>query len=108
MSYEFGNYNREKDYGLCQIGRAMKSAEGVPQKKVEEQEQEQQPVFEPKKAEANCLEALSAYGVAFSGMGKKTDVTGLGLSHNDQVLIAKFVTPEQQARIAENMLGFFA
>jgi hypothetical protein len=54
------------------------------------------------------LEALGFYGVAFSEMGKKTDVSGLGLSKNDQVLVAKFVTPEQQARIAENMLGFFA
>ena len=108
MSYEFGNYNREKDCGLYQIGSARKFAEKAPERKAEEKEQEQQPVFEPKKAEANCLEALGAYGVAFSGMGKKTDVTGLGLSLNDQAIVAKFVSPEQQARIAENMLGFFA
>ena len=41
-------------------------------------------------------------------MNKKPDVSALGLSANDQALIARYVTPEQQARIAEDMLGFFA
>ena len=107
MSYEFGNYNREKDYSLYQIGRAKKAVADVQAKQNQEKEIKETS-FETKKAEANSLEALGAYGAAFSGMGKKTDVSGLGLSQNDQALVAKFVTPEQQARIAENILGFFA
>lgn len=108
MTYEFGNYKREKECGMYHISKTKKVDEGARTKELREKERDEQPVFEARKAEASCLEALGFYGVAFSEMGKKTDVTGLGLSKNDQVLVAKFVTPEQQARIAENMLGFFA
>jgi len=108
MTYEFGNYKREKECGMYQISKAKKVDEDTRAKELREKERNEQPVFEARKAEASCLEALGFYGVAFSEMGKKTDVSGLGLSKNDQVLVAKFVTPEQQARIAENMLGFFA
>ena len=108
MSYDFGNYNREKELGLFQIAKPRKLAEETPKKVEEEKAAEKQPVFEQKKAEANSLELLGAYGAAFTGIGKKTDVSGLGLTQNDQAIVAKFVTPEQQARIAENMLGFFA
>lgn len=108
MSYEFGNYNREKDYSLYQIGRAKKAAADAQAKQVQEKEHKEQQVFETRKAEANSLDALGAYGVAFSGMGKKADVTGLGLTQNDQAIVAKYVTPEQQARIEESIKGFFA
>lgn len=107
MSYEFGNYKREKDYNLYQIGNAKKAPEEKQAKEVQEKVKEEHPVIEAKKAEASCLEALGAYGAAFSGIGKKTDVSGLGLSQNDQAIVAKFVTPEQQARIAESMARFF-
>ena len=109
MSYEFGNYNRENDYSLYQIGKAKKAVEDAQAKQVQqEKEKEEQPVFEARKAEASSLEALGAYGAAFSGIGRKTDVSRLGLSQNDQALVAKFVTPEQQARIEEDILRFFA
>ena len=108
MSYEFGNYNRENDYSLYQIGKAKKALEDVQAKQVKEQVKEEKPVIETKTAEASSLDVLGAYGAAFSGIGKKTDVSRLGLSQNDQALVAKFVTPEQQARIEEDILRFFA
>ena len=108
MSYEFGNYNRENDYNLYQIGKAKKAIEDAQTKQVKEKVKEEKPVIEARTAEASSLEALGAYGAAFSGIGRKADVSRLGLSQNDQALVAKFVTPEQQARIEEDILRFFA
>lgn len=58
--------------------------------------------------EANSLDALGKYGLALSGLGKKADVSGLGLSQNDQAIVGRYVTQAQQERISEDMLGFFA
>ena len=53
------------------------------------------------------MEALGNYGVAFSGMNKKADVSELGLTAHDELKIGKFVNAEQQARIEQDMLKYF-
>lgn len=68
------------------------------------------PIGKPAEAvntEANSLDALSNYGLALSGLGKKADVSYLGLSPNDQAIVGRYVTQEQQARISEDMLTYF-
>lgn len=104
--YEFGNYNRENDYSLYQIGKQKKAAA--------EAQTTKKPAgnininfSEAKKVEAGSLDALGNYGLALSGLGKKTDVSALGLSANDQAIVGRYVNPEQQARISEDMLKFF-
>lgn len=106
--YDFGNYNRDKDYSLYQIGRSKKAAEDAQTAKTKEQEQVKKQVYEQKRTDANSLEALGNYGLAFSGLNnKKTDVSALGLGVQDQIKIGKYVTPDQQARIAEDMMKYF-
>ena len=105
-NYDFGNFNRDKDYGLYQIGKQKKAA--MDSLKAKEKEHAQEVVkIAPKETEAKSADALGAYGKAFLDMNKKPDLAGLGLSANDQALIAKYITPEQQARISEDILGYF-
>ncbi len=104
--YDFGNFNRDNDYTLYQIGRTKKAmAEAKAAEKKEQVVQEQK--FEQKKTDANSLEALGNYGVALSGMNKKTDVSALGLNLHDQIQVSKYVNAEQQARIEQDMLKYF-
>ena len=105
--YEFGNYNRENDYSLYQIGKQKKAAADA-QAANKAKEAINLKFSETKQVEAGSLDALGNYGLALSGLGKKTDVSALGLSQNDQAIVGRYVTPEQQARISEDMLGFFA
>lgn len=105
-NYELGNINRDKDYSLYQIGRSKKALTDAQAAKVKE-EQVQNTYVEQRKTEANSLDALGNYGMAFSGMNKKTDVSALGLTAHDQVAVGKYVTPEQQARIADDMMKYF-
>lgn len=106
--YDLGNYNREKDYSLYQIGRSKKIAEDAQTAKTREQEQVKKQVYEQKQTDANSLEALGNYGLAFSGLNnKKTDVSALGLDLHDQITVGKYVNPDQQARIAEDMMKYF-
>ncbi len=59
-----------------------------------------------KETELSSLEAMSNYALGSLGVGKKVDVSALGLSENDQKLISRYVTPEQQARIESGMLSY--
>ena len=107
-NYDFGNFNRDNDYRRYQLGQQRKAAADAQVAKEQEKELKQL-IYEPKQTEAHSAEALGVYGQAFFGLkSKKTDVGELGLTAADQALIAKYVTPEQQARISENMLGYFA
>ena len=62
----------------------------------------------PKETELSSLEAMSNYALGALGVGngKGVDVSALGLSENDQKLISRYVTPEQQARIESGMLSY--
>lgn len=106
-NYDLGNINRDKDYSLYQIGRSKKALADAQAAKTTEDQQVQQQTFEHKKTEANSLDALGNYGMAFSGMNKKTDVSALGLSAHDQNVVGKYVTPEQQTRISEDIINYF-
>lgn len=106
--YDFGNFNRDNDYTLYQIGKSRKAVADEQAVKAKEEKQVQNQAYEYKKTDANSLEALGNYGMAFSGLNKKTDVSALGLSLNDQITVGKYVSPDQQARIAEDMLKYFA
>ena len=103
--FNYGNFNKDNDFSLYQIGSQKKRISDAqtmkPQEKIEIN-------FETKKTEAASLDALSNYGLAISGLGKNPDVTALGLTQNDQAIVGRFVTPEQQARISDDMLAFFA
>ena len=104
--YEFGNYNRDNDYSLYQIGKQKKAAADT--KVAQNAAKERIEInFKTQSFEANSLDALGAYGLAFSGLGKKPDVSGLGLSQNDQAIVGRYVNPEQQARISEDILRYF-
>ena len=106
--YDFGNFNRDNDYSRYQFGQQRKAAADA--RVVKEQEKEIPEVaYQPKQAEAESAMALGVYGQAFLGMNKnkKVDVSAMGLSAADQALIAKYVTPEQQARISKDILEFF-
>lgn len=106
--YDFGNYNRDNDYSLYQIGRSKKAAEDAQTLKTKDQEQAKRQVYEQKRADANSLEALGNYGLAFTGLSdKKTDVSALGLGLHDQIAVGKYVTPDQQDRITEDMMKYF-
>lgn len=107
-NYDFGNFNRDKDYSLYQIGKQKKATMDSLAAKEKEQAKEAVKFTEPKQTEAKSADVLGAYGKAFFDMNRKPDLAGLGLSANDQALVEKYITPEQQARIAENMLGYFA
>ena len=102
-NYDFGNYNRDKDYSLYQLVIQKK----VATEKTVEAKEKVNINYEMKSADADSLNALGVYGMAFSGLGKKTDVSGLNLSANDQALVSRYVTPEQQARISEDVLKYF-
>ena len=63
-------------------------------------------------AEAGSLIWQPNVGVTYTtgivdGLSDPVD-GALGLTANDEKLVGKFVTPEQQARIAEDMLKFFS
>lgn len=106
--YDFGNFNRDNDFSLYQIGKSRKALEE--QKAVEKRtpETEQQKVFEQIQVDANSLDVLGSYGAAFSGMNnKKAKVSELGLTAHDQIKIGKFVDANQQARIEQDMLRYF-
>ncbi len=108
MSYEFGNYNRDNDYNRYQLGQQRKAIADAQVAKAKEKVQEKVQIEEVH-TEAKSAEALGVYGQAFFGMNtKKVDLGALGLTANDEKLVGKFVTPEQQARIAEDMLKFFS
>ena len=105
-TFDYGNFNRDNDYSRYLLGQQKKTAAdaqvGKSQQKIDIN------FKEAKQADAKSLDALGSYGFALSGLAKKPDVSALGLTAADQALIAKYVTPEQQARISENMLGYFA
>ena len=105
-TFDYGNFNRDNDYSRYQLGQQKKTAAdaqvGKSQQKIDIN------FKEAKQADAKSLDALGAYGFALSGLAKKPDVSGLGLSQNDQALVGKYVNQEQQARISEDMLGYFA
>ena len=105
--YDFGNFNRDKDFSLYQIGKARKALEEKKALERQEKEAVKEQVFEQKQVDANSLEALGNYGVAFSGMNKKADVSELGLTAHDELKIGKFVNAEQQTRIEQDMLKYF-
>ena len=105
-NYDFGNFNRDKDFSLYQIGKQKKAVADAMEAKKKEQAKEVAK-FVPKQADAESAEVLGAYGKAFFDMNRKPDLAGLGLSPNDAALVAKYITPEQQARIEADVLGFF-
>ena len=105
--YDFGNFNRDKDFSLYQIGKARKAIEEKKALERQEKEKLQEQVIEHKQVDANSLEALGNYGIAFSGMNKKADISELGLTPHDELKIGKFVNAEQQARIEKDMLKYF-
>ena len=107
-NYDFGNFNRDKDYSLYQIGKQKKAVMDALRAKEKEHAQEAVKAITPKETEAKSADALGAYGKAFLDMNKKPDLAGLGLSANDQALVAKYITPEQQARITEDILKYFS
>ena len=107
-NYDFGNFNKDKDFSLYQIGRAKKALADSQAAQKAEQEKVQEQVVEQKKTDANSLEALGNYGIAFSGMNKKTDLSALGLDLHDQIKVGKYVDAEQQARIEQDMLKYFS
>ena len=105
--YDFGNFNKDKDFSLYQIGKARKALEEKKALERQEKEKLQEQVIEQKQVDANSLEALGTYGLAFSGMNKKANVSELGLTQHDELKIGKFVNAEQQARIEQDMLRYF-
>jgi hypothetical protein len=109
-NYNFGNFNRERDYNLYQIRRSQQGApEANTDKSQEKNMASEQQVYEQKKTDASSLDALSNYAFALSGLnGKKTDLSALGLSLAEQVKIEKYINPQQQARIEQDMLKYFA
>jgi len=105
--YDFGNFNRDKDFSLYQIGNLRKKIE---EKNVQEKlnEEVSEAVVQQKKCDANSLDALGNYGVAFSGLNnKKADVSDLGLTAHDQLKIGKYVNANEQARIEQDMMKYF-
>ena len=105
-TFDYGNFNRDNDYSRYQIGQQRKAAADA---QVGNAIQKIDINFsKARTTDAKSLDALGAYGFALSGLAKKPDVTGLGLSAHDQAFVGNYVTSEQQARISEDMLGYFA
>ena len=105
-TFDYGNFNRDNDYSRYQLGQQKKTAAdalvGKTQPKININYKG------TKQADAQSLDALGLYGFALSGLAKKPDVSGLGLSQNDQAIVGKYVNQEQQVRISEDMLGYFS
>ncbi len=105
-TFDYGNFNRDNDYSRFQLGQQKKT---VADSQVGKTQQKIDINFkEAKQTEAKSLDALGSYGFALSGLAKKPDLSALALSQNDQAVVGRFVTAEQQARISDDMLSYFA
>ena len=52
-NYDFGNFNKDKDFSLYQIGKAKKALADSQATQKAEQEKVQEQVFEQRKTDAN-------------------------------------------------------
>lgn len=103
-NYESRSYDRTKDYDLYQIGKE-KIAAGDAQSAAKAQP----PLFTfNRRTEVKSTDALGTYGKAFLNMGQKNNpALVLPLTDEAQAMVGRYNTPEQQARVSENMLGYF-
>lgn len=104
---DYGNYEQRlikpKDYDLRSFDTASKAVKASPA-------QVETPLFTfNRKVDTPSTDALGVYGKASFNMGqpKLSFAKELNVSNNDAAVIGRYVTPEQQARVSDNMLGYF-
>lgn len=100
--FDYSNYGK-RDYSLYQVNLAKKE-----EKEVKVEEEKKVPVYEQKQVDADGANLSAIYNMVSINVGKKADVSALGLSEADQKIVGKYVNEEQQAVIAQDFMSFFA
>lgn len=105
---DYGNYDnrpidRTKDYP---------AAKNAPKPANISAAQTEPPLFNfNKSVDAKSNDALGVYGQALMNIGqtgKKNLEFNMALTDDTKAMVGRFVTPEQQARVSENFLAYFA